>query len=68
MLAWDNLAEVLGGDEFPYVHKLLEMAQRAHSLGHRGLVLSLRVVETTPSYVVRVYRLLASRLKEMGRK
>jgi (E)-4-hydroxy-3-methylbut-2-enyl-diphosphate synthase len=68
VLAWDNLFEVLAGDDFPYVHKLLGMAQRAHVLGHRGLILSLRVEETTPSYAVRVYRLLSSRLKEMGRK
>ena len=68
VLAWDNFLGVMGGDNFPYVHKFLEMTQRAHSLGHRGLVLSMRVEEITPSYAVRVYRLLSSKLTELGRK
>ncbi|HKP54983.1 MAG TPA: (E)-4-hydroxy-3-methylbut-2-enyl-diphosphate synthase [Chloroflexia bacterium] len=68
VLAWDNFFEVMAGDSFPYVQALLEMAKRAHALGHRGLVLSLRLAETTPSYAVRAYRALSSRLAEIGRK
>jgi (E)-4-hydroxy-3-methylbut-2-enyl-diphosphate synthase len=54
--------------EFPEVDLLLEMARRAHALGHRGLVLSVDTFDSTPSYVVRANRLLASRLLEIGRK
>jgi 4-hydroxy-3-methylbut-2-en-1-yl diphosphate synthase IspG/GcpE len=68
VLAWDNFLDTLGGNSFPGIDDLLEMARRAHTLGHRGLVLSLRIAETTPSYMVRAYRLLSTRLTEMGRK
>src|SRR6476659_6817912 len=44
------------------------MARRAHSLGHRGLVLSIDTFYSTPSYMVRANRLLSSRLVELGRK
>jgi (E)-4-hydroxy-3-methylbut-2-enyl-diphosphate synthase len=50
------------------IDRLLEMASRAHSLGHRGLVLSLGVHFDLPSDVTRAYRLLSSRLQESGRK
>lgn len=50
------------------VNRLLEMAERAHSLGHRGLVLSLSSASSLPSTKVRAYRLLSSRLTEAGRK
>jgi len=46
----------------------MEMAKRAHALGHRGLVLSIHTFDSTPSYLIRAYRLLSSRLTELGRK
>jgi (E)-4-hydroxy-3-methylbut-2-enyl-diphosphate synthase len=50
------------------VNRLLEMAERAHRLGHRGLVLSLGTLTSLPSVTVRAYRLLSSKLTEAGRK
>ena len=67
-IAFDNFQSVLEGANFVSVDEVLEMARRAHALGHRGLVLSLRAGESTPSYLVRAYRLLSSRLIEAGRK
>jgi (E)-4-hydroxy-3-methylbut-2-enyl-diphosphate synthase len=62
-------AEVVEGNAtFPEVNLVLEMAQRAHALGHRGLVLAIDAFDSTPSYTVRANRLLASRLSEIGRK
>jgi len=52
----------------PAVDLVLEMASRAHALGHRGLVLSLSADDPVPSYLVRAYRLLSTRLSEAGRK
>lgn len=64
-----QFAEVVNGTaQFPEVELVLEMARRAHALGHRGLVLSVNAFEVTPSYLVRANRLLSSRLSEMGRK
>jgi (E)-4-hydroxy-3-methylbut-2-enyl-diphosphate synthase len=61
--------EVLGGNSnFPEVELVLDMARRAHVLGHRGLVLSIDTFDSTPSYMVRANRLLATRLNEIGRK
>jgi (E)-4-hydroxy-3-methylbut-2-enyl-diphosphate synthase len=61
--------EVVGGTaHFPEVGLVLEMARRAHALGHRGLVLSVDAFDSTPSYVVRANRLLATRLIEVGRR
>lgn len=63
------LEEVLDSKEsFPAVEMILEMAARAHALGHRGLVLSLSASDPVPSYLVRAYRLLSSRLAESKRK
>ena len=59
---------VEGSATFPEVKLLLEMARRAHALGHRGLVLSVDASDSTPSYTVRANRLLATRLLEAGRK
>jgi (E)-4-hydroxy-3-methylbut-2-enyl-diphosphate synthase len=56
------------GSSFPEVDLVLEMARRAHALGHRGLVLSIDAFDSTPSYMVRANRLLSSRLREIGRK
>jgi (E)-4-hydroxy-3-methylbut-2-enyl-diphosphate synthase len=67
-VAFDNFQSVVEGSNFLAVNEVLEMASRAHALGHRGLVLSLRAGECTPSYMVRAYRLLATRLAELGRK
>lgn len=66
----DFFEDVISGDgEFAVVDLVLDMAKRAHALGHRGLVLSVSVgSDTVPSYHVRAYRLLASRLVELGRK
>jgi len=66
----DNLMGnvVLGTSNFPSVDLLLELAYRAHSLGHRGLTLSLNVHDPSPSYVVRAYRSLSSRLTSARRK
>jgi (E)-4-hydroxy-3-methylbut-2-enyl-diphosphate synthase len=65
----DRFDEVMSGNAtFPEIDLLLEMADRARALGHRGLVLSLDTLDSTPSYIVRANRLLASRLTEMGRK
>ena len=50
------------------VNRLLDMAARAHALGHRGLVLSLSATGFIPSNVIRAYRLLSTRLAETGRK
>jgi 4-hydroxy-3-methylbut-2-en-1-yl diphosphate synthase IspG/GcpE len=65
-----DLFEDIIGDyrNFASVDLVLEMASRAHALGHRGLVLSLSAENITPSYLVRAYRLLSSRLIEAGRK
>ncbi len=64
-----HFVEVVGGDAtFPEVDLVLEMAQRARALGHRGLVLSVDAFDVTPSYMVRANRLLSSRLVEWGRK
>jgi (E)-4-hydroxy-3-methylbut-2-enyl-diphosphate synthase len=61
--------EVIGGTAtFPEVDLVLDMARRAHDLGHRGLVLSVDDFDSTPSYVVRANRLLASHLAGLGRK
>ena len=57
-----------GTDDFPSVDLVLEMARRAHELGHRGLMLSLYAHDPDPSYLVRAYRLLSTRLIEAGRK
>ena len=63
------LSAVLGGtDTFPVVDLALEMASKAHALGHRGLVLSLVAHDPSPSYLVRAYRLLSTRLTEANRK
>jgi (E)-4-hydroxy-3-methylbut-2-enyl-diphosphate synthase len=64
-----QFADVMGGDpRFNEVDLVLEMARRAHTLGHRGLVLSVDAFDVVPSYVVRANRLLSSRLSEIGRK
>lgn len=64
-----QFSEVLEGTaSFPEVEKVLELASRAHTLGHRGLVLSVDAFDSTPSYTVRSNRLLATRLTETGRK
>lgn len=67
-IEFESMQSVVDGDHFDAVDDVLELARRAHALGHRGLVLSLRAGESTPSYLVRAYRLLSSRLIEMGRK
>jgi 4-hydroxy-3-methylbut-2-en-1-yl diphosphate synthase IspG/GcpE len=64
----DQLEDLLEGAEFKEVTVLLELASRAHALGHRGLVLSLQAFGMTPSYLVRAYRLLSSKLTEARRK
>jgi (E)-4-hydroxy-3-methylbut-2-enyl-diphosphate synthase len=56
------------GAEFEEVELVLKRAAQAHALGHRGLVLSLFAQGASPSYLVRAYRLLSSRLTEAGRK
>ncbi|MDQ3929200.1 MAG: (E)-4-hydroxy-3-methylbut-2-enyl-diphosphate synthase [Chloroflexota bacterium] len=63
---WIEVAN--GSARFESVNLMLEMAKRAHNLGHRGLVLSIREDDSTPSYLVRAYRYLATRLQEIGRK
>lgn len=64
-----QFAEVLNGSaQFPEVDLVLEMAKRAHALGHRGLVLSVNAFDVIPAYLVRANRLLSSRLTEVGRK
>jgi (E)-4-hydroxy-3-methylbut-2-enyl-diphosphate synthase len=64
-----QFSEVVEGNAtFPEVDLVLEMARRAHELGHRGLVLSIDAFEPTPSYTARANRLLSSRLTEIGRK
>ena len=64
-----QFADVVGGDPaFEEVDLVLEMARRAHALGHRGLVLSVDAYDVVPSYLVRANRLLSSRLIEAGRK
>jgi (E)-4-hydroxy-3-methylbut-2-enyl-diphosphate synthase len=64
-----QFADVVGGDPaFEEVDLVLEMARRAHALGHRGLVLSVDAYDVVPSYLVRANRLLSSRLIESGRK
>ena len=64
-----QFAEVVEGKAaFPEVNLVLDMARRAHALGHRGLTLSVDTFDSTPSYIVRANRLLASRLSEAGRK
>lgn len=68
VLAWDNFLDMMAGDSFPYVQELFDMAKRAHTMGHRGLILSIRLREITPSYTVRAYRALSSKLSEIGRK
>jgi (E)-4-hydroxy-3-methylbut-2-enyl-diphosphate synthase len=64
-----QFADVMGGEaRFEEVDLVLEMAARAHALGHRGLVLSVDAFDVAPSYIVRANRLLSSRLMEIGRK
>jgi (E)-4-hydroxy-3-methylbut-2-enyl-diphosphate synthase len=64
-----HLEEVVDGTaRFREVDLVLEMARRAHALGHRGLTLAVSAHDSTPSYVVRAYRLLSTRLTEAGRK
>ena len=47
-----QFADVMGGVAgFEEVDLVLEMAKRAHVLGHRGLVLSVDAFDVTPSYV-----------------
>ncbi|MGA7733373.1 MAG: (E)-4-hydroxy-3-methylbut-2-enyl-diphosphate synthase [Chloroflexia bacterium] len=65
---FESFQSVMEGDKYLCVDDVLVLARRAHGLGHRGLVLSLRAAECTPSYLVRAYRLLSSRLVELGRK
>ncbi len=70
---YDQLEDLLSGahsddPNFQEVDTLLEAASRAHKLGHRGLVLSLAAAGTLPSYLIRAYRLLSSRLTEAHRK
>src|SRR5204862_1720333 len=55
-------------EDFLEVDTVLEMAKRAHALGHRGLVLSVDAFDSTPSYLIRANRLLSSCLSEVGRK
>ncbi len=62
----DELAE--GNATFPVVGRLLAVAADAHALGHRGLILSISADDPVPSYLVRAYRLLSTRLTEIGRK
>ncbi|MBF6614666.1 MAG: (E)-4-hydroxy-3-methylbut-2-enyl-diphosphate synthase [Chloroflexi bacterium] len=65
----DLLAELdEGSATFPVVERLLAVAADAHALGHRGLTLSISADDPVPSYVVRAYRLLSTRLVEAGRK
>ena len=65
----EQFKEVVDGTaHFPEVELVLDMAKRAHALGHRGLTLSVDTFDSTPSYIVRSNRLLSSRLTEMGRK
>jgi (E)-4-hydroxy-3-methylbut-2-enyl-diphosphate synthase len=69
--ALENAIEVMHGGTargFPVVDLVMEMASRAHALGHRGLVLSLYAHDSTPSYLIRAYRLLATRLIQARRK
>ncbi|HST05430.1 MAG TPA: flavodoxin-dependent (E)-4-hydroxy-3-methylbut-2-enyl-diphosphate synthase [Chloroflexia bacterium] len=64
-----QFADVMSGEShFEEVDLVLEMAGRAHALGHRGLVLSVDAFDVAPSYIVRANRLLSSRLMEIGRK
>ena len=65
-MQWTEIIE--GTATFPEVDLVLEMARRAHALGHRGLVLSLDAFDAAPGYLTRAYRLLSSRLTEMGKK
>ena len=65
--ARDQFEEVTQGTAiFPEVDLVLEMAHRAHALGHRGLVLSVDAFNSTPSYTVRANRLLSTRLTELA--
>lgn len=69
LLSFVNWLEVVDGTAtFDNVDLMLEMAKRAHGMGHRGLVLSLRHHDCTPSYMIRSYRYLSTRLGELGRK
>ena len=69
LLHFINWTEVLDDSAtFEGVDLVLEMAKRAHALGHRGLVLALRQDDPTPSYIIRAYRYLSTRLAELGRK
>ncbi len=63
---WEDVIQ--GKASFPEVDLVIEKARQAHALGHRGLVLSVDTFDSTPSYIVRANRLLASRLMELGRK
>lgn len=68
-LALDNWHEVLTGTAtFEGADLVLDMAKRAHALGHRGLVLSVSQDDSTPSYMIRAHRYLSTRLAELGRK
>jgi hypothetical protein len=64
----DQLEDLVSGTGFPEVDFLLEMASRAHALGHRGLVLSLFAFGMQPSYLIRAYRLLSSKLTQARKK
>ncbi len=64
----DDTIEIETGVPIQSVSRLLEMAERAHRLGHRGLVLSLGTLRSLPSTTIRAYRLLSSRLLGKGRK
>ena len=61
-------AVIDGTERFRIVDLALEMAARAHALGHRGLTLSLAAQDPAPSFLVRAYRLLNTSLEEAGRK
>jgi hypothetical protein len=67
-IGFESFQSVADGEKYLAVDEVLGLAKRAHGLGHRGLVLSLRAADCTPSYLVRAYRLLSSRLIEFGRK
>lgn len=67
-IMFESWQSAITGAGFLVVDRVLEMAARAHALGHRGLVLSLDAPECAPSYLIRAYRLLSTRLTEAGRK
>ncbi len=67
-ITFESWQSTLTGTGYMAVPTVVDMASRAHALGHRGLVLSVIAGECTPSYMVRANRLLSSRLTELGRK